>query len=290
MNDIKLSINFITYNRPTELLRAINSLFPIDIENYEIIVWDNNSTPENSAIVKEGLSKIENASYYYSQENLGVGGGRNKAFELSRGEYVFALDDDAVLITKGFKKIIEYLEQNSRVSAITPNIYEPSTGVNYECKYKNKQENDIVQTFTFVGGAHIIRASAVKTKTLYPAGCRFGSEELYASLQMWDNGYTIVKMDEWQVHHLPASGRRLGKQRDKLINVTIHAMKKLTYPLIFTPINYILFRLHLLKNKIKYDGECKMVLKSTYDKKDVKRVKFKTLRLLRKKFGLKPLI
>ncbi len=274
------------------MARAIESLFPIDVEDYEIIVWDNNSTIENKLELEKHVEQsAEKIRYYYSEENLGVGGGRNRAFELAKGEYVFSLDDDAVLRDNKFKGIIDYLDENKDVSAVIPEIYEPETDQFYDCPYKCNDTEQTAEVFTFVGGAHIIRKNAIKTQTLYPLGCRFGSEELYASLLMWDNGFRIVKDKKWLVHHLPtAINRVLGKRRSKLFIVTIYAIRKLTYPRLFSFSNYILFRLHLLKNKIKYDKECKDIIKTTYNKNDVYRIKYKTLRKLKKKFGLKPLI
>ena len=38
---IKLSIAIITYNRPVEVKRAIKSCYTDDVENTEIIIWDN---------------------------------------------------------------------------------------------------------------------------------------------------------------------------------------------------------------------------------------------------------
>ena len=98
---MKLSIMFITHNRKEELKRAIKSCIKNSIENMEFVIVDNNSTDGTESEIKQLLTDAKTKfTYFFSNTNLGVSGGRNKAYSLCKGEYIFGFDDDAILIEK----------------------------------------------------------------------------------------------------------------------------------------------------------------------------------------------
>ena len=100
---MKLSIAIITFNRKTELLRAIDSCIDNRIEDMEFVIVDNHSTDGTKEEVERYFhEKKSKYQYIYMNKNLGVAGGRNKAMEMANGEYVFFLDDDAIIETEQF--------------------------------------------------------------------------------------------------------------------------------------------------------------------------------------------
>ncbi len=292
METPKLSVSIITYNRPNELIRAVNSCFPLDID-YELLIWDNHSTPENSAVVREFCTHSPfNIRYFYSDKNLGVGGGRDALWRLCRGEYIFTLDDDAVIASPNFfQELISYMDARPLVAVAYPCIYEPSTGKTYECEYQHKNPQGDIETFIYQGGAHLLRRDAVLRENLYPTGSVFGGEEMYASLLFWNDGYAIHQVKDLLVHHLPtAANRHLGKERDKLFIIASYSVKKLLFPVILQPAIFLLFLLHLAKNTFWYDRECRRIVKAVYRKEEAIRIHYRCLTTLARKFGFKPLI
>lgn len=306
--DMLLSIIIATYNRSFEVIRAIESIFPLNIKNYEMIVWDNHSQEKDHDIVRNYCeSRKENILYYYAEKNLGAGGGKNAAWLESKGKYVFIMDDDAVIHSEHyFSKLVNYMEQHPKVGAVYTDIYEPASNKHYDCMYKNhnirieNEKNNIAmdcyignvsRALAFVGGAHIVRREAIATKNLYPRYSMFGSEETYASLLIWNNGYEVHNLADIGVYHLPTPERNFsGEIREKKIIVTAFLMKKMIYPISLQLIMYVAFRLHLKKNGFQYDDECKEILNTSFCQEDVKRIGIVCLIELANLFGIRGLI
>lgn len=103
---IKFSVIICTYNRSEYLLRVLNKLNNQTFSNpeFEVIVVNNNS-PDSTEIVCMDFKKMNpdlNFVYYF-EERKGLSFARNSGIEISQGEFVIFLDDDA-------EPIYEYLE------------------------------------------------------------------------------------------------------------------------------------------------------------------------------------
>lgn len=290
---VKLSIIVVTYDRPNEVLRAIESCRTKIISNYEIIIWDNHSSEKNREIVKKYCDEAGlNIRYFYSDSNLGAGGGKNEAWKQSHGQYVFIMDDDAVIYSDNyFSRLIEYMDQNQMAGIAYTDIFEPETGKHYDCKYTHVNEEGRLEALYFVGGAHIIRKESFPQKNLYPTRFKFGGEELYASFLVWESGKKIHKVSDLVVHHLPtAINRHLGKDRDRAFIIASYIVKKMTYPLCLQWGLYLLMRAHLFKNGITYDFDCKNTIKSAYNQAEISRMTLSCFIGLTKKFGIRSFI
>ncbi len=284
----KIAIIIVTYNRPNEVKRAIVSCMPLDEKDVELIVWDNHSNKQNREKVESFCNDYKfPIKYFYSENNLGPGGGKNAAWLKSNAEYVFIMDDDAVIGTNDFfDKLISYMDKHTEAGAAYVNIYEPATKHNYNCKIKIEEEN-IVKPLAFVGGGHVIRKEIFPQKNLYPSNFMFGAEELYASLIIWDAGYEIHEIENLQVLHLPtANNRVLGKERDKNILIASFLVKTFLYPKSLHLICYLLLRVKLIKNQISWK-QCKALIIDYQNFIAESRISANTILWLIQKYGIK---
>lgn len=103
----EITIAIITYKRENLVLKAIESAInQIDINNYEIIVVDNDPL-ENS--LKEKIKEYNfNILYYKNEKNIGMYGNMNRAIELARGKYMTILHDDDWLEANFLKEVFKY--------------------------------------------------------------------------------------------------------------------------------------------------------------------------------------
>lgn len=294
----KIAVAFITYNRPYELKRAIDSCICVNKSGVplEILIWDNHSSSENKEKLESYIrdySGLTNYSfkYFYSEENLGVAGGRNAVWTKCRGEYVFFLDDDAVVDTKDFfVKALDYMERDVQVGVLALNIQEPETNSNHNCAYRKKVSEYNEYTLCFAGGAHILRKEAWPYENLYPEKLFFGSEERYVSFLLWGKGYRIVFMDEWRIQHLPSQINRYdGKSRNLNLIVNHYVVKKLVYPISVQPFMYVFYMLHMIKNSLSLREGHKLI-KERYCPSEVNRIGLSALVRLSKLFGWKGLL
>lgn len=124
-NPVDVSVVIVNYNTIDLTLQCIQSV--IDCTNgikYEIIVIDNNSKDDLSAIVNH---KFVNCSCDIIckkiSENLGFGLGNNEGFKLARGRNFFCLNPDTIITNNALKILSDYLDKNERVGACGGNLY-----------------------------------------------------------------------------------------------------------------------------------------------------------------------
>lgn len=289
--ELQLSIAFITYNRAKELIRAIESCYPI-LNSIEIVIWDNHSDETNHNMMLDYIkSSSVDIRYYYSELNLGVAGGRNAIWRQCRGKYVFFLDDDAVIKTSDLLiKACSLLDKNPKIGALAVDIQEPETGTSLNCKAIRKTNNDLDLIMSYVGAAHLLRKKAFRKDLLYPEKLLFGSEELYASLYLWAKGYEVRIAKKLLVLHLPSKiNRYSGKERDLNFIVNQYIIKKLAYPTWMRPIIWCMLRLRLLKNSISYK-EGRALIVARYNSKERFFLKTRDVIKLVRLFGIKNII
>jgi glycosyltransferase involved in cell wall biosynthesis len=112
-----LAIIIPTYNRPTELYKALNSLESLNSKRYkiEILVIDN-ASPDASVrgiIESYAASTKLDFSYYRNIKNLGANKSYNISVKLIRSEnFLYLFDDDQLL--PNFSKILDKLEIHTK--------------------------------------------------------------------------------------------------------------------------------------------------------------------------------
>lgn len=245
----ELSVMFITYNRKPELLRALKSCVRYRIDSMEIVIVDNHSEDGTQEAVQTYLQSVNMPfEYDYSDVNLGVSAGRNKAFELCSGRYVLCLDDDAVLVSEGFfQKMIEQMDRNPDAVSASFTIFEPQND-RYLDGLRYQQEGQ-TYGFSYIGAAHVLSADFFQDRPLYPNTLKFGSEELYIAYRIWKNGKRMLHLDDLVVHHLPSVVARVyGRDRALAIIVNNYVIRKLCYPRLILPFLSLTFLLHLAKH------------------------------------------
>jgi hypothetical protein len=84
------SVIIAAYNSGITLSKAIDSVLAQSYAAYEIIIVDDGSTDDTSAVVSRYGDKIR----YHFQKNSGVSNARNKGAELARGDWLTFLDAD----------------------------------------------------------------------------------------------------------------------------------------------------------------------------------------------------
>lgn len=116
-----VSIIIVNYNTRKLLEDCILSIdkYTRDV-NYEIIVVDNNSEKNSLSSV---VDKYPAVRFHFSEENLGFGRANNIGASIAKGEYLFFLNPDTLLINNAVFILYEYLKQHSDVGICGGNMY-----------------------------------------------------------------------------------------------------------------------------------------------------------------------
>jgi glycosyltransferase involved in cell wall biosynthesis len=101
---VKVSALIPTYNRRTQVLRAIDSVFAQTAPVDEIIVVDDGSTDGTADAIR---SRYGSRVAVFRQENAGVAAARNQGLREARGEWVAFLDSDDVWFPTKIQRQLE---------------------------------------------------------------------------------------------------------------------------------------------------------------------------------------
>lgn len=103
------------YNRPEFAREALLSIHNQTVKPAEVLLVDDNSTPENQAKLRE-FSDL--ATIIKTPKNLGLAGARNFGAQQAKSEWLAFLDDDDCFIPDKQERQIRYLEAHPQVKAL----------------------------------------------------------------------------------------------------------------------------------------------------------------------------
>lgn len=112
---IAISVVICSYNREAYIIQAIDSLYKQDVDKqrYEVIVVDNNSQDDTAAKVNAYIASHPDMQlYYHLEKRQGASYARNTGADMSRGQLICCMDDDAVAMPGYLSNIINFFEQH----------------------------------------------------------------------------------------------------------------------------------------------------------------------------------
>lgn len=109
----RVSVVMPAYNRASLIVESIQSVLSQEFIDLELIIVDDGSTDATREIV---LSLEDSRIRYVYQDNCGVVVARNTGLGLARGEYVFFLDSDDILLGNAIEKAIKVMDKHPEVA------------------------------------------------------------------------------------------------------------------------------------------------------------------------------
>ena len=88
-----VSIVILSYNRIDSIREALTELQKQHFQDFEVIVVDNGSQDGSPQLIEEEFNEVRLIKLPH---NIGIAA-RNRGIEISRGEFIVLMDDDAVL-------------------------------------------------------------------------------------------------------------------------------------------------------------------------------------------------
>lgn len=296
----KLTIAVITMNRSGQLVEALDSCLACKLpENTEFVILDNASTDDTKQAVAQYAQVHPEILLHYhcAEENMGVGGGRSFVFEKASGEYVYFLDDDAVIAPDSqdtfFVESLAFLDTHPQVASMTTQIYDEIFG-NDRTEIASKKHfiDGYPLMFFFLGGSHFLRKGYFDTPLYFQI--RYGSEEYAPSIRTMDKGYYHVFDGNISIIHKPKVNKWVGGT-DHLRRITIcglavaYATKKLLYPVIFHPILWLGYTRRCQMYLTEYPGakqEADAMVRKIIQENPSPKVRVATVMKMYQKFGM----
>jgi glycosyltransferase involved in cell wall biosynthesis len=117
--DIFFSIVVPTYNRAYLIGNTIDSILAQNYDHFELIVVDDGSTDNTEELLTKYSN--DNRFLYFKKENGERGAARNYGFHKAKGEYVFFIDSDDLML----ENHLEVLNKNIRSLSVKPDFIAP---------------------------------------------------------------------------------------------------------------------------------------------------------------------
>ena len=130
----KLSICIPTYNRTECLDNCLNSILIAKKNydfNFEVCISDNCSDTNVNKIIDKYKNLFE-ITFNRNSNNLGLGVNILKAVSLAKGEFVWILGNDDLLLPETFKHLKKIFENNSSVDFYYINSYHINSSVIFD--------------------------------------------------------------------------------------------------------------------------------------------------------------
>lgn len=110
---MKSSIIIPVYNAQDTLKKCIYSILNQTYKDYEIILINDGSTDNSQEIIDDYTNKYPDVIKSYTQVNSGIAKARNKGIELSKGEYLFFIDNDDYIDNYYIETFVNEIEQRN---------------------------------------------------------------------------------------------------------------------------------------------------------------------------------
>lgn len=126
-----VSIIIVNYNTKVLLSECINSVFEKTSQLvYEIIVVDNASADDPTEFMQHEFPQVK---FVRNAENIGFGRANNLGAMHAKGEFLFFLNTDTLLINNAIKELFEFMKRkdNLGVGACGANLFMKNTRPNF---------------------------------------------------------------------------------------------------------------------------------------------------------------
>jgi glycosyltransferase involved in cell wall biosynthesis len=117
-NETLFTIVIANYNHGKFIKEAISSVLRQSYSNYELFVIDAKSTDNSVSVIKSFDVKLD---WWVSEKDSGQSDAFNKGFKRAKGEYLFWLNADDILLPNSLEIAANYILKNPKVNWIAAN-------------------------------------------------------------------------------------------------------------------------------------------------------------------------
>ena len=127
----KISIIIVSYNVRTYLSNSIDSILKSSIENFELIIVDNNSFDGTAEYISNNHPSIKLIANNF---NVGFGKAVNQGAKIANSEHLLILNPDTIIEEDTLEKLINYIETNDKIGMVGPKILNADGSLQLSCK------------------------------------------------------------------------------------------------------------------------------------------------------------
>jgi len=117
---VDVSIIIVNWNTRDLLAQCLQSVYDtVNDLDFEVIVVDNASADGSVAMVQERFPRVQ---LIENQENIGFAAANNQAMQISRGNYVWLLNSDTIVLNDALEKMVAFMQAHPEIGAISSRL------------------------------------------------------------------------------------------------------------------------------------------------------------------------
>jgi len=116
--DKLVSFVIISFDKKDMTLQCVQAIGATVKVPYEIIIFDNASSPDTVEFIKEYVEILDKVQVFYSDKNLGCAGGRRQAIKMAKGDYIINLDNDIIVTPNWLEELIVRADSDAQIAAV----------------------------------------------------------------------------------------------------------------------------------------------------------------------------
>lgn len=128
---VDVSVVIVSWNVRDLLRGCVQSILSTqDDLSVQIIVIDNASDDRSAEVVRDEFPHVDLIS---SQVNLGFSRANNLGLKLARGQYVFFLNPDTILLERALVRMVGFLDDHDDFDLVGPRLLSPDGSIQWVC-------------------------------------------------------------------------------------------------------------------------------------------------------------
>lgn len=195
-----VSILILTYYHELFISDTIESILNQEYQNYEIVIGDDASTDKTQEILKEYQIRYPDIiKLILHPTNLGITKNSNSVLKESKGEYVFLMAGDDLMLPGKIQKQVDFMEKNPQCSLCYHSLEVFDSDTNHTLFYSYAKKmgtiKEVIKDGTFFGSCSVVlRAKDIPQKG-YDNRIPIASDWLIC-IDTLANGGTVEYIDE----------------------------------------------------------------------------------------------
>ncbi len=207
-----VSIVMPAYNAAAYINDAIASVLSQSYQLWELLVIDDGSTDNTAMLIKRAQNKDQRIIYYH-QLNKGLGGARNAAFSMAKGEWIAFLDSDDIWHPDKLMIQMEYAAKHRHIDLFFSQgeyLHQQETALSGYDSLIGEYSAKIMYQQLMEHNAIPVLSVCLKTELLNKAGTH-------------DSGFLIGGCEDWdQWLRCSLSGAAFYGIADRLFKYRVH--------------------------------------------------------------------
>lgn len=163
-----LTIAIPTYNSGKTIERTLDSVVSQICDGVEVLISDNASSDNSDLLIQNYIKKYKFIRYIKNNVNLGADANFLNCYKFSKGDFVYLLGSDDILVEGAIRSILSFVKVNEQIDLLfvnhyffvdndysltnnKKNLFLPLNRDNYITKDKNKFIKDAKYQLGFIG-------------------------------------------------------------------------------------------------------------------------------------------